>query len=44
MAADDLIEEPNSTRVVEVLSKLRPERMNVGLVMPDADKAGLAVQ
>lgn len=38
LAADDLMEEPNQTRVMQVLEKLRPEHMNVGLVRPDAEK------
>jgi secreted Zn-dependent insulinase-like peptidase len=36
LSADDLTEEPNLARVLEVLSQLTPARMNVGLVMPNA--------
>jgi insulysin len=32
LTTDSLLEEPNRTRVLDVLEKLRPERMNVGLV------------
>jgi len=36
LSEDDLMEEPNQTRVMDVLSRIKPERMNVGLVRPDA--------
>merc|ERR1719199_1838587 len=39
LSTDDLMDEPNQTRVLTVLEKLRPERMNVGLVTPDATQA-----
>lgn len=38
LAADDLMEQPNKTRVLDVLQKLQPAHMNAGMVRPDAEK------
>lgn len=38
LSGDVLTEEPNQTRVREVMDLLQPENMNVGLIMPDASK------
>mmetsp|Transcript_139697 Transcript_139697/g.260529 ORF Transcript_139697/g.260529 Transcript_139697/m.260529 type:complete len:1321 (-) Transcript_139697:16-3978(-) len=38
LSGDSLTEEPNKTRVRQVMDMLQPENMNVGLIMPDASK------
>lgn len=38
LSGDDLLEEPDANKVTEQMSKLLPEKMNVGLVIPNAEE------